>query len=562
MAERRKNGMNRRLALGGGAAAALLAGGYLLSRSSGSTARHEIPAAGIFRRGNGSDPGSLDPTYFQTETEQNILEDLMLGLMTSDPAARPIPGMATSWTTSEDGLVWIFKLREALWSDGVPVTADDFVYSWQRLVDPKSAANYAYFLYGVKNAKLVNSGKLPLTDLGVRAPDSHTFEITLEHPAPYLLEMLTHMSLYPVPRHVVEAKGKVWAQPGNYVCNGPFNLTEWTPNEHITLVKNPRFYDAANVKLDKIIFYPTDDYAAALRRFRAGELDVQSRLAGEQIDWIKAHMPETLAPISQLTAEYISVNHTRPPFNDIRVRTALNLSVNREAIATKIRRMGDTPAYGIVPPGVANFPGGNSFDFKSLSYDQRVAKAQSLMREAGFGPGKRLSTTYMIRSTAAGTGRAVAAAVQQMFSLVYVDAAIVPNDFPIFIDTINPPQSNFDICQPAWGADFNDAETFLTLFETGGGNNWGQYSNPAFDALLAAEQKEVSLETRGKILAEAEALLLKDQAVIPLFFWVNPGMARPYVKGWVANSVSYHPSRWVSIDQKAREALFAGPESA
>jgi oligopeptide transport system substrate-binding protein len=553
MTERDRKGWNRRLALGGGAAAALGAGGYWLSRTGG-RAQHTVTPEGVFHHGNVADPGSLDPSYFQNESEQNLLEDFFLGLMTPDPAANPIPGMATSWTTSEDGLTWTFKLREAQWSDGAPVTADDFVFSWRRLVDPKVAAPYAYFIYGVKNAKAVNSGKMNLEALGVAAPDPRTFVISLEHPAPYLLEMVTHMTLYPLPRHVVEAKGKEWTKAENYVCNGPFTLVEWVPHDHITARKNPRFYDAENVKLETVIYYPTDDYAAALKQFRAGELDIQLRLDSQQIDWIRANMPETIDPTPQLTVEWVWVNHRRAPFGDIRVRAAINQVLNREVIANKIRRVGDAPAYNIVPPGTANFPGGNSLDFKSIPYPQRLANAQSLMRQAGFGPGKRLSTTFMIRSTAAGSYRAVAAAIQQMLALIYIDVAIIPNDFSIFITETQ--QHNFDMCESAWGADFNDAETFLTIFQTGGGNNDGQYSNPAFDALLAAEQKEKDLVARGQILAEAEAFLLKDHAIMPLYFFADPDMVRPYVKGWVANSVNYHLSRWISIDQKARAALF------
>jgi len=193
----------------------------------------------VFHRGNVADPGSLDPNYFQNESAQNILQDLFLGLVTSDPPAKAIAGVAESWATSEDGLTWTFKLRESLWSDGTPLTADDFVFSWRRLVDPKTAAPYASFIFGIKNAIDISAGKKPLTALGVTAPDPHTFVISLEHPAPYLLEMLTHMALYPLPRHVVEAKGKAWTKAENYVCNGPFTLVEWVPHDHITAKKTP-----------------------------------------------------------------------------------------------------------------------------------------------------------------------------------------------------------------------------------------------------------------------------------------------------------------------------------
>lgn len=552
MTDQRQKGWNRRLVLGGGAAA-LGAGGYWLSRTGGQS-RHAATPAGVFHRGNVADPGSLDPNYFQNESEQNLLQDFFLGLMTVDASAKVIPGMAESWTTSEDGLTWTFKLREALWSDGKPVTADDFVFSWRRLVDPKFAAPYAYFIYGIKNATAVNADKMPLEAVGVAAPDARTFVVTLEHPAPYLLEMATHMALYPVPRHVVEAKGKAWTKAENYVSNGPFTLVEWVPHDHITAKKNPRFYDAQNVKVETIIYYPTDDYAAALKQFRAGELDIQLRLDAQQIDWIKANMADSIDPIPQLTLEYVICNQARPPFNDVRVRAAVNMAINREVIAGRIRRVGDTPAYNIIPPGTANFPGGNAFDFKSWSYDQRLSEARDLMKQAGFGPDKRLITTFMIRSTAAGTSRAVAAAIQQMLALVYINISIVPNDFSIFVNETQI--HNFDMCEAAWGADFNDAETFLTLFQTGAGNNTGQYSSPEFDRLLAAEQQEKDGAARGDIMMQAERLVLRDHAMMPLYFFANPDLTRSYVKGWVSNSTNSHLSRWIEIDQAARAKLF------
>ena len=551
-----KAGWNRRLAALGGGAAALGLAWAALRRPGPNPVTYAKGDSRTLHRGNGAEPGSLDPALSTTEAESNVLNDLVVGLMTMAANSSPVPGMAERWTTSSDGLTWTFHLRPAVWSDGVKLTAEDFVFAWRRMLDPATAAPYAYLLYLLKNAVAVNGGKLKPETLGVAAPDPATFEITLAHPAPYLLEMLTHSSTLPQPRHVVEAKGRAWAGAGNYVGNGAFMLKEWVPHERITLIKNPRFYEAAKVALDTVVFYPTDDYDAALRRMRAGEIDSQNRIPAQDIDWIRANMPEIYHPVPEFSVEYVAVNFTRKPFDDIRVREAINLAISRETIANKIRRVGDVPAYAVVPPGMANYPGGNTFAFKALPQAERLERARSLMRQAGFGPDKRLRTSYMIRSTAAGTYRAQAAAIQQMLSLVYIDVSILANDFAIFTSKTTIIH-DFDICQPAWLADFNDAESFLTLFLTGAGNNWGAYSNPQFDAKLAESQRTVDLTERGKRLAEAETMLLRDHAVMPLFFWATPSIVRPYVKGWVRNPTDFHPSRWLSIDasERARTVL-------
>jgi oligopeptide transport system substrate-binding protein len=533
---------------------ALLALLFVLAGCGPGTGRHvDPPGQMTLYRGNAAEPETLDPSLAQANWEDNIIGDMLVGLMTDDARGHPIPGMATSWTTSPDGLTWVFKLRDALWSDGTPVTADDFIFSWRRILDPKTAGRYAYFLYIIKNAEAVNSGKLPLTALGVDAPDAHTLRVVLSHPAPYFLEMLTHMTLYPEPRHVVQAKGGAWTRPGNYVSNGPYVLKEWRPNDHITLVKNPRFYDAAHVKVTRVIYYPTADYNAALQRLRAGELDTQDRLPAAKILWLRANMPELMHPVPQLVVEFLVANQGRKPFDDVRVRKALNMAIDRDAITSKITRAGEQPAYNIVPPGIANYPGGNSFSFKILPYPQRMAEARKLMRAAGYGPDKRLKTTLMLRSTTTGTNMVVAAALQQMWRAIYVDISFVPTETAIFYDKIQ--EHDFDIAEPGWGADFNDASTFLDLWRANSPNNWEDYNNPAYDALLDAAQNDTDIVSRGRKLARAEAMLLKDQAVMPLYFWVTGDLVRPYVKDWIANSMDIHRTRWIWIDQKARKAL-------
>ena len=545
---------NRRLALAGGAAFAAGGASLVLRRPAGEM-RHRVTDAATFMRGNGAEPETLDP-HLSTGTQDDfIMGDLMVGLMTEDSRCHPIPGMAKEWTTSPDGLAWTFTLRQALWSDGVPVTAEDFVFSWRRILEPGLAAPYAYFLYFLKNAAAINAGKLPGTALGVRAVNGSKLEMTLEHPTPYMLELLMHASTFPVPRHIVTAKGRDWARPGNHVGNGAYSLKSWVPNSHVLVEKNPRFFDAANVAMEKIYFYPTDDYGAALQRMRAGELDIQTRVPVQRIDWIRTNLPQIYAPVPILVTEFVQVNHTREPFVDVRVREAINLALNREVIAQRIRRVGDVPAYALVPPGTANYPTGIRLAFKSMPQPARLERAQSLMRAAGYGEQRRLKTTFMIRSTAPGPYRSVAAAIQQMLSLAYIDITILPTDFQVFLAQTRA--HDFDMYEGAWSADFNDAATFLDLLRTGGGNNDGVYSNTAFDAALAAGQRDPDLVSRGRKLAEAETIALKDHGIMPLFNWVSPNMVWPYVKGWHENPMDKHRSRWIKIDQAARIKQFA-----
>jgi oligopeptide transport system substrate-binding protein len=397
----------------------------------------------------------------------------------------------------------------------------------------------------------VNTGKMPGTELGVSAPDDNTLVVTLENPAPYLLEYLTHYTTFPVPRHVIEAKGEAWTRAGNYVGNGAYVLSEWIPNDHITLDKNSRFYDAANVKIDRVVYYPTTDYGAALRRLRAGELDIQDRLPQLEIDWLRANMPEILRIAPILTTEYLVANEGRKPFDDVRIREALNLALDRETLTSRVSRVGHIPAYGLVPPGTANYPGGVAFAFKSMPLADRIKRAQQLMQQAGFGPNNRLKTTLAIRSTSPDALR-VPAAIQAMWREIYVDLDLVQSDAAVFYANLR--EKDFDIAVAGWSGDFNDATTFLDLVRKGNANNHGGYDNPKVDSLLNAASKEPDLKKRGEMLAQVEQTALDDYAVIPSFFWVSGQLVRPYVKGWESNASDVHRTRWMSIDEEARAA--------
>ena len=505
------------------------------------------PLPGVtLNRGNGGEPRSLDPQQIGGSAEANIVGDLMMGLTTEDAAARPIPGAATDWQVSPDGLTWTFHLRHHLWSDGRPVTAADFVFAWRRLLDPRTAAPYAYNLWVLKNAEAISAGKLPPRALGVRAPDDRTLVLQLAHPAPYLPELLEHHTAYPLPRQVVERYGAAWSQPAHYVSNGAYVVKEWVPNDHITLVKNKLFYDAKHVRVDVVNYYPTVNSGAALARLRAGELDTQSPLPAEEIGWLRAHLPQTLRMVPYLGVAYVSINLARPPLSDIRVRRALNLAFDRKAIVQKVLRLGEAPAYAMVPPGVAEYPGGAHLAFASEPYAQRLNEARALMAAAGYGPAHRLQLGYL--TTTDPDNRRIAAAAQAMLRAIYVDLTISQADVQVVIQRMNA--HDFDLAANSWIADYDDASNFLDLLRCHGGKNYGNYCSRSYDALLDRADKTADAAARGALLERAEQTALDDYPWIPMRFMVTRDLVEPYVKGWVANRRDVNRTRWLWLAGK------------
>jgi oligopeptide transport system substrate-binding protein len=502
------------------------------------------PQGTYLNRGNGGEPKSLDPHHIDGTWESNIDGDLFLGLTTEDAAARPIPGAATDWQTSPDGLTWTFHIRKHLWSDGVPVTAHDFVFGWERLLDPKNAAPYAYNMWVMKNARAISDGKLPPSALGVSAPDARTFIVHLEHPAAYLPELLTHQAAYPIPEHLVRKLGNAWSLQKNIVSNGAYTVQEWVPNDHVTLIKNPRFYDAVHVRIDTVRYLDTTNSQTALIEFRGHQLDTQNPFPALAIDWMQANIPHAIRRVPYLGIDYLTINVARKPFDDIRAREVLNLAYNREIIAGKIRRIGELPAYDIIPPGVANYPNTGALDFKQLSYPARIAKARALMAQMGYGPAHRLHLTYMTSTNP--DQRRTAALLQQMLSQVYIDMTINSVEVQILYSRMQA--HDFDISNAVWIADFNDASNFLDLLRTGGDNNYGNYSNSRFDALLDKAQQTVDLRTRGALMQQAEDIALKDYAWVPCYYQVTQDIVQPWVKGWVPNIRDFNRTRWLRVE--------------
>lgn len=516
------------------------------SRSGAANLR--VHAPDYLVRGNTFEIKSLDPHYIDGLWEANVVGDALVGLTTDAADGTPMPGAALSWETSPDAKTWTFHLRKHVWSDGQPVTAEDFAFAWRRILEPARGAPYAYYLWLIKNAKAISAGQLPPSALGVSAKDDSTLVVQLEHPAAYMLQYLLHQAVFPVPRHVVMALGDRWAKPGNYVANGPYIPTEWVPNDHVTLIKNPRFYDAQHVRLRTIIYKPTQDAMEALKLIRAGEIDTQNSVPAAEIDWMRAHLKRALQIGPFFGSLYVIVNFEHKPFQDIRLRKAIALAYDRETMTKKIVRLGQPPAYHLVPPHTANYPGGASFDFVAMPYDHRLALARTLMSEMGYGPNNHFHSTY--DTTPSPDAKRTFATLQAMLRRIYIDIDPVTSDGQIFYKKLQAGQ--FEMAGAAWIGDFNDAGTFLDLLQSASGNNYGRYNNPRYDALLDRANHTVSVTERGALLEQAEQLALDDYAVIPTRFVLTQDIVEPYVKGWIPNLRNVNRSRWLWIDPSAK----------
>jgi oligopeptide transport system substrate-binding protein len=519
--------------------AAALAGAVALASA--------VPAQAetVLHRGNSAEPRTLDPHKVSWTWESNILGDLFLGLTTEAADGSIIPGAAESWTISDDGKTYTFKLRDAKWSDGEPVTADDFVYSLHRILDPNFSAEYASALYVIENAEAVNTGKeTDLNKIGVRAVDPYTLEIKLKSPAPYFLAQLSHATAYPVPKHRIEKLGDDWLDPGKMVSNGAYTLAEWVPNDHVKLVKNPNFYDAANVKIDTVYYYPTGDQNQAVQRFRAGELDTQDDFASESIALLRKELPKETRIAPYLGIYYYVFNIAKnDAFKDMRVRQALSMAIDREAITDQVLKTGELPAYSFVPPGTVNYGGPAYVSWKDTPYAARVEKAKALLKEAGYGPDRPLK--FVLRYNTNINHEKIARAVQAMWQRIGVQAQLFDAEVVLHYDDLNA--GNFDVARVAWVADYNDAQTFLRLLETRTGpQNYGHYSNSAFDELMDRASRTADLTERGKLMAQAEAVAMEDQPVIPIYYYVSKSLVSTRISGWVDNAFNVHRTRWLS----------------
>ena len=505
---------------------------------------------------NGSEPGTLDPHKASGDWQNRVIGDYIEGLLAEDAKADPIPGQAESWTVSEDGLVYTFKLRDGIqWSDGVPVTAADFEFAFRRLFNPATASEYAYLQYPIKGGSEIVDGSMPVDspDFGVKALDDKTLEITLEGPTPYFLGALTHYTAWPVPKHVVEKVGDAWTSVENIVGNGPYIVKEWVPGNYIRAEKSPTYYDAENVQIDEVFYYTQDDLAAAFNRYRAGEYDILTDLPNDQQKVVTDTMPGEgrFAPFQGI--HYYVINQDKAPFDNVNVRKAMSIAINREIIGPDIWGSGELPAYAWVPPGTGNYEGVTPYlpEYIEMSYEERVEEAKKLMADAGYTPENPLK--LQLRYNTNDNHQNLAIAISAMWQEIGVQAEMFNAETPVHYDALRA--GDFDVGRAGWLNDYSDPSNTLELLKTGTtqsdgtinwGNNYGRYSNETVDKLLDQAAGEQDLAARAKMLAEAEKIAMDEFAAIPLVWYLANNVVKPYISGFEDNAKDVHRTRWLT----------------
>lgn len=499
----------------------------------------------VINRGEGAEPATLDPHKITGTWEYNIVGDMFIGLIQHAKDGKSIPAIAKSWTISKNGKIYTFNLRhDARWSDGEPITSEDFIYSISRILNPKFSSDYTNLLYPIKNAQLIHEGKKSMKTLGVKALDKYTLQITLEVSTPYFLSLLKHFIYYPVPRHVIEKYGKDWTNPKYYVSNGPFILESWRPKTYIKAIKNPKFFDAKDVKPDEVYYHLDEDETLDLRNFISGELDISPDFPTEQYKWLLKEIPNETIVSPHIGIYHYVINFRDKTFQNRRVREALNLAVDREVLIENVLQTGEIPAYSFVPK-----MDGYEFaqlNFKSMSMKKRIQKAKNLLAKSGYSLKNPLEVT--ISYNTGDNHRKIAIAIASMWANIGVKTKFVNSE--VNTHYANIAKGEFQIARAGYIANYTDPYNFLGLYEAPQTFKYGSWNNKKYNKLVANAQKVTDLKQRAKIMKKAEKLMLDDFATIPIYYYVSRNLVNKNLRGWVPNPTNIHRTRWMWKDKK------------
>ena len=504
----------------------------------------------ILHFGLGSEPQYLDPHLANSVSAHNVIIALIEGLVSEDPKTlKPVPGVAEKWDISEDGLVYTFHLRKnAKWSNGDPVTAHDFVYSYKRILNPELASQYASMLHGLKNARQYHEEGLSWDEakVGATAIDDYTLQLTLENPTPYFLELLNHYSWFPAHPPTIEKfgafgkQGTAWTRPGNYVGNGPFTLSDHKVNSVIEVKKNPLYWDAQTVSLEGIRFYPIESADTEERAFHSGFLHLTQTVSPDRIDFLKENHSDLIHFESYLGTYFYRFNVEEPPFDDVRVRLAFNLATDRQAIVEKVTKGGQLPARCFTPPGTGGFSPESRFRF-----DPQKAKSliQEYLTEKGLESLPKIELKY---NTSEGHKK-VAEALQGMWkNHLGAEVQLLNMEWKVFLSTIA--KRDFSLARAGWIGDYVDANTFLHMWRTGDGHNNTGWSSTRYDELLELAAQESDTQKRFSYFEECEKLIAENAPILPIYFYVHVTLRSPTVKGWHPTLLDHHPYKYVRLE--------------
>ncbi|HHN8580478.1 peptide ABC transporter substrate-binding protein [Providencia rettgeri] len=492
------------------------------------------------------EPASLDPVKSVGLTEAQVMRDLFEGLVNQDDHGKPIPGVAQRWDTA-DNRIWTFTLRsDAHWSNGDPVTAQDFVYSWQRLVSPGTTSPFAWFaaLAGINNAQDIIDGKLPVEQLGVEAVDTHTLKITLNKPVPYFPSLTANFSLFPVHQKTVEKFGNDWIKAGNLVGNGAFVLSDRVVNEKIVLVPNKNYWDHQNTVITKVTFVPINQESHATNRYLAGDLDVTESFPKQRYQKLLKDIPNEVFTPDQLGTYYYAFNTQRAPTDDVRVRKALSMAIDRQLIANKVLGTGEKPANYFTPDVTDGFKPEKGL-YNSYSQKELDQQAKVLLQQAGFGPNHPLELTLLYNSSE--NHQKIAIAIASMWKKkLGAEVKLVNQEWKTYIDSRNT--GNFDVIRASWIGDFNEPSTFLSLLTSQHSGNIPKFNNPIYDEVIASASIETNAQLRNRYYNNAEAIIAKEAPIAPIYQYTNARLIKPWLKGYPINNpedVAYSHSFYI-----------------
>jgi oligopeptide transport system substrate-binding protein len=522
----------------------------LLAVSAFSGCSGDAPDAGlVLQRGIPTDPESLDQHKARSTQALEVLRDIGEGLVGYSPTGELVPAAAERWDVSEDGLTYTFYLRpDSRWSNGDLLVAEHFVFGMRRLVAPETAAFYANILDALLNAPEIVAGERKPETLGVEAIDDLTLVIRLTRPTPYILSLFTHPSTFPLHPAVIEEHGDGFARPGNQLANGAFVLDAWVPGSVVALQRNEHYRDNSKTALDGVNYHIVVQDAAELNRYRAGELHVTSTVPTEGFALHKEQFGSELRIAPYLGLYYYGFNLSKPPFKDnLALRKALSMAVDRELLAEKIVGRGEAPAFSWVPPGVSNYEP-TVLGFAALSSEERNKLARSLYKEAGYSTEKPLRVE--LRYNTSDFNRKVAVAIQSMWrDVLGVDAVLINEEFQVLLANMRQSEVT-QVFRSAWIGDYDDAHSFLSVLRDGSAANVTRYANDDYESLMERAANQADLSRRALYLEEAERVMLADHPIIPLYFYVSKHLVSPRVSGWGDNVLDYHYSHHLSLSAK------------